>query len=66
MAKHKSKSSDATHALVVEASRSMYEMLEALVTTGMFGPTVETAAQRIMEQWMFDNAVSIEVGRRQQ
>lgn len=42
------------HALVIEASDSVKEILEALVKTGLWGPTAETAAQRLLEIKLFE------------
>ena len=38
---------------MIEVSDHMMDMLAALQNTGLYGPTVETAAQRIIEQTLF-------------
>jgi hypothetical protein len=41
-------------ALVIEVTDPMYAVLVGLQKTGLFGPSVETAAQRVLEMWIFD------------
>lgn len=49
-----------TDTLVIECSERMRVLLDALVVTGLFGPSRETCAQRLLEQKMFEMSLLLQ------
>jgi len=45
--------------LVLECTPQMASLLDALLASGMFGPTRETVAQRLLELKMYEMSMSI-------
>lgn len=43
-----------TQSLIIEVTEPIIKLLDSLVETGLFGPTKETAAQRLLEQKIFE------------
>ena len=42
------------NSIVIEINERMAALLDALVITGLFGPNRDTAAQRLLEQKMWE------------
>lgn len=49
--------------LVIECTEQMAKLLDALQASGMFGPSRETCAQRILELKLFELSMWISRGR---
>jgi hypothetical protein len=48
-----------SESLVIECSEQMAQLLDALVLSGLFGPSRETCAQRLLELKVFEISCSM-------
>jgi hypothetical protein len=56
---------DKTEPLIIECSPQMRQILGALVLSGLFGPSVETCAQRLLELKLYEISIPF-MQRREQ